>query len=626
MGLRNYYVGYLWQGSGLDALVLRPPLDASDDDLAFARQLYHRHVAHLMATRLWQAEWIAIAAAGLIGLGLHLLWKNAALNFILIAACLLIALGVAVGARYLAGWLFGDGQREKYAADTLVRRVCIRPIRENTPADLDDPWRHGWLLADGRPVAAEIAETDLRATDAVPRASAWLWLALAIGLLPLAATIFAAVPLAVLLILALIKAKADPNPAALRARLLDVAAAHSAEAATWSTGGASKWASQVEAARQAQMKEAIRDTSPLLHFGTALGILAARGDALAPSAGLPVALSLKDLMQHLLVLGGTGAGKTAGVLRPLCKQTAALERVGLFVMDGKGALPGEVAAMIPGFTIIDPASKAISLVEGLSPTEIASTIREILADREAKDKFFDDGAMALLRFAATLAKLDDETGFSLTAIWQIARDGPPQRLLDKVSPIIPEQDEAASFFTTEWPAMEVKTRASITATLRTWYATITGHLEMGHDARGRQRRRHQGRAAWRAHRHPRPGAPLRPGGARRDGPHQGPPLCRHPRPRGSRHGRRRYAGCAADGRGAGDRGEGRCRHPRHRAQPSTRRRRRDANRRRRRSEARHRRRRQMADAVRLGHRPAKPLAENGSPRRRPDRRDLPPGP
>ncbi|TWB21114.1 type IV secretory system conjugative DNA transfer family protein [Nitrospirillum bahiense] len=476
MGLREFYVGYLWQDARrLDALVLHPPLAAPDDDATFARELYHRHLAHLMATRLWQTEWQALLAAGVAALLLHWLSKPTLPGLPLFAFCLLLVIVLAGGARYLVGWLFGTSKAEHEAAMALTSRVCLRPHLTSTPSDLADPWRHGWLLADGRPVASEIAETDLRSTDAAQRAGAWLWLALVIGLLPLATTLLAFVPLAALLILALVKSKLDPNPAAVRARLLDVAAAHSAEAAAWSTGGASKWARQAEAAREAQIEEAIRDTSPILNIGSALGILAARGDALAPSKGLPMVLSLKDLMQHVIVFGGTGSGKTAGVLRPLCKQIAALSGVGLIVMDGKGSLPGEVAAMIPGFTVIDPASTAISLVEGLTPTEIASTIRDILASKDAKDKFFDDSAMALLRFAAVLAQLDDEAGFSLASIWQIARDGAPSHLLDKVNPSIPEQDEAATFFTSEWPALEAKTRASILATLRTWYMTITGH-------------------------------------------------------------------------------------------------------------------------------------------------------
>ncbi|MFI4986741.1 MAG: LysR substrate-binding domain-containing protein, partial [Alphaproteobacteria bacterium] len=106
-----------------------------------------------------------------------------------------------------------------------------------------------------------------------------------------------------------------------------------AEGAAWAFAGASNWAARVEEARKAQLAEAIADKSPVLNLGTALGVLAARGDLLAPSAGLGMALSLKDLMQHLLVLGGTGSGKTEGVLRPLCKQLGALQGVGLVVLD-----------------------------------------------------------------------------------------------------------------------------------------------------------------------------------------------------------------------------------------------------------------------------------------------------
>ncbi|MCW2247836.1 hypothetical protein M2352_003470 [Azospirillum fermentarium] len=394
--------------------------------------------------------------------------------------CLLATPASLFGARYAVRWQLRPAAQTdaRMAAEALVKRVCLRDVPAGTPPDLADPWRHGWLLADGRPVAAEIAETDLRATDAVTRARACFWVAVSAGLAPLALTPFGLVTLAALLIHALLRLKLAPNPATIRARLLDLAAAHSAEAAAWAVGGASKWAARTEAARTAQIAESIRDQTPTLHLGTALGLMAARGDALAPSAGLPMALSLKDLMQHLLVTGGTGSGKTAGVLRPLCQQLGALDGIGLIVMDGKGSLPGEVAAFVHGMTIIDPASSTISLIEGLRPSEIAATIRDILASRDAKDKFFDDSAAALLRFAAVLAKVEGGASYSLAGIWSIARSGPSAELIGKTDPANPEQDEAVTFFREEWPNIEDKTRSGIVATLRAWYTTITGHPDL----------------------------------------------------------------------------------------------------------------------------------------------------
>ena len=157
-----------------------------------------------------------------------------------------------------------------------------------------------------------------------------------------------------------------------------------------------------------------------------------------------MALSLKDLMQHLLVLGGTGSGKTAGVLRPLCKQLGALNGVGLVVLDGKGALPGEVAKLVPDFTVIDPATKKMSLVEGLTPTEIVATVSDLLGRSEGKDRFFEESAAGLMRHAAVLAQSEGKGSWSLTGIWLIASQGPSKDTIEEADVTVPEVAAAGS--------------------------------------------------------------------------------------------------------------------------------------------------------------------------------------
>jgi hypothetical protein len=255
------------------------------------------------------------------------------------------------------------------AAKALARRVCLREVPEGAPPDLADPWRHNWMTADGRPLAAEIGEFDLRSTELVGRCKPIFFAAIALGLVPVGFSVLGGLALGVILVIAICKALSDPPPVGIRSRLLDVAAAGTAEGAAWAIAGTSRWSARMEDARKAQLAVAIADKSPVFSLGHATGLLAARGDGFAPSAGREMALSLTDLMQHLLVLGGTGSGKTAGVLRPLCKQLGAVDGVGLVVLDGKGALPGEVAKFIPDLEVIDPATTSMSLVEGLTPTD-----------------------------------------------------------------------------------------------------------------------------------------------------------------------------------------------------------------------------------------------------------------
>jgi len=477
-GFLRWYAGWLWQGTDLDALVLRPPLSAPDEPLAFARELYHRYYAHLVTLRIWRLEWYALGAGALAALVLWILGTAVGgLPFVLGIILALLAIAAAV---YFSSSLFAmllseaDLAADKAAAAELVRRVCLRDVPKDTPADLADPWRHGWITADGRPVAAEIAEFDLRSTEMVSRTRSMLHIVIAVGLVPLALAHGVIIVLVVLLFIAWRKRRRDLPPPLMRARLLDAAAAGTAEGAAWAMAGASNWTGRIEEARKTQLVAAIADKTPILTLGTSLGVMAARGDLFAPSRGLDMALSLADLMQHLLVLGGTGSGKTAGVLRPLCKQLGDLEGIGLVVLDGKGALPGEVARFVPDLAVIEPAGKAMSLVEGLTPTEIVATVTDILGQND-KDRFWQDSAAALMRYAAVLARQDGGASWTLTGIWRIASEGPSPDVLEKVDQTIPEQAEAVAFFRTEWPAVEDKVKSSILATLRAWYTAITGH-------------------------------------------------------------------------------------------------------------------------------------------------------
>lgn len=472
----RWYAGWLWRRvRGIDALVLWPPLSAPDDPLGLARELYHRYLAHLLSLRVWRLEWYLLALAP-IGMWVLVTLIRGSVPDNLVIAAIGILLSLVTMPLFM-GWYLGVERtlEERKAALALVRRVCLREIPDGAPSDLADPWRHGWMTADGRPIAAEIAEFDVRSTELVGRTKALFFSMLAFGLVPYGAGEGFPKAILVLSVIAVVKVLRDPQPAMVRARLLDAAAAGTAEGPAWAFAGAGRWAERAETARREQLAEAIRDRSPFLTLGTSLGVLAARGDSFAPSAGLDMGLGLSDLMQHLLVLGGTGSGKTAGVLRPLCKQLGATGGVGLVVIDGKGSLPGEVARFVPDMAVIEPASTAMSLVEGLTPTEIVATISDILGRSGGKDRFFEESAAALMRFAAVLARQKGGASWSLSGIWQLAATGPDEGTLENADLTIPEIEEAVRFFREDWPNVDKEVKSSILATLRAWYTTITGH-------------------------------------------------------------------------------------------------------------------------------------------------------
>ena len=59
-------------------------------------------------------------------------------------------------------------------ANLICRRAFVREIPANTPEDLKDVWRQGWLTADGRPISSELCEADARSSAARERAVWWI--------------------------------------------------------------------------------------------------------------------------------------------------------------------------------------------------------------------------------------------------------------------------------------------------------------------------------------------------------------------------------------------------------------------------------------------------------------------
>lgn len=485
------YVRWVWQGQPLDPLILnRPRHDGTQ--LEIAREIYHRLLCRLAGGRAYWRQ-------------LKMAWLGAAVGFI--AWCLpdlpewagvtlgsLIWLAVVIwGVRALPGRLMVNLIRPEDQAEAagVVRRALLRDLPAGVVPDLADPWRHGWLTAEGRPIASELTEADARADQAERTATWWLpaIFALACGLAALPGGWISALFWAPLsMITATVMLVIMPNPMIERHDELE--AQEAVEGVAYVTAGGRPWASRSEAARQRQFAEAARDkAAPIAALGTTTGLLAARGDDFGPSAGLPFGLSLRDLQQHLVVFGGTGSGKTSGILRPLAKQAAAWPKVGLVVMDGKGALPGELGQLTrgaDGLQVIDPAQCRVSLVAGLEPAIVVDTLMTILAgSRGDSGGFFIESAGGLLRRAAVIAHALQGKYWTLQAIAQIAfildvRKEALQEVeaLDAEAAGDPVLIEAVTYLTKEWPTLDDRTRSNIEATARSWITTITAHGDL----------------------------------------------------------------------------------------------------------------------------------------------------
>lgn len=62
------------------------------------------------------------------------------------------------------------------------------------------------------------------------------------------------------------------------------------------------------------------DNTPLITLGEASGVFRFRGRLDAPYPDQPMKISLLDLHQNMLIIGGTGSGKTRAMIKPMIKQ------------------------------------------------------------------------------------------------------------------------------------------------------------------------------------------------------------------------------------------------------------------------------------------------------------------
>jgi hypothetical protein len=148
----------------------------------------------------------------------------------------------------------------------------------------------------------------------------------------------------------------------------------------------------VEPKRQ-QAVDAFKDKSPLIPIGTATGYLTGLHYAYGPDKGAPVVVSADgDMPLHMLCFGRTGAGKTYSFMRPIAKAMAEKWHGGALILDGKGALAGDLSGLL--HVLIKP-SVDFNPIEGLDGNALAKALWMLGKDENANsssDPIWSKGA------------------------------------------------------------------------------------------------------------------------------------------------------------------------------------------------------------------------------------------
>lgn len=244
-----------------------------------------------------------------------------------------------------------------------------------------------------------------------------------------------------------------------------------------------------EHARVRQLENAASDDSAFLRIGTATKAMAARRDPFSPTEPVPFGLTVRDLSTHLLMLGDTGTGKTAGGIRPILWQWLEAEAGGAVILDGKGALPREVATD-PRFKLITPDTAAYNPIAGLTPDDVANTLYEQNAAGDGDSAFWEQSAMRLIRSSATLLEIAvrENLGkwrWTLGDLYKVTcADADMKKLRSDLSAfkdaggLVEHEERAASYRFVEFPETPEKMMGSILGYAQAWLTTIVDNKDL----------------------------------------------------------------------------------------------------------------------------------------------------
>ncbi|WP_109479925.1 TraM recognition domain-containing protein [Paraburkholderia sp. C35] len=162
---------------------------------------------------------------------------------------------------------------------------------------------------------------------------------------------------------------------------------------------------------------------PFITFGYATGKMREWGNPYSPDAWMPMGASIDDLTKHTAGYGNPGMGKTVGMGLPVVQQIMAFGSIGadgkwrncagIFAMDGKGELGADVIATARkmglekvGVELIEIGIEAgcdeIAPIEGLTATDVASSLAEMNKTGKNGNPFFDNSAFKFVLTGAVL--------------------------------------------------------------------------------------------------------------------------------------------------------------------------------------------------------------------------------
>lgn len=458
-------------------------------------------------------------------------WAESTVFGVTITMTLILAFSTFVGSRFLSRLLLPNKlltDEEVNSAGDLFKRAIARVHPDGTPQDLKDRWRVLDVDAEGDAVSGQVLAIDLEESSieeewqqyrittlltalaiffpifmetpmlsqgpfAILIALPILWVVLNMGafwyipvlavLIPALfglATLPAWVTGAAILFLLFIYELKTISPLRKREKLLDDAVKDCATDFLIDAAGKTYF-KKIEEAKIEQIKNTIKDRTPFITLGRSTGVLYERRDPLAPSeAGMVFGQSVNDLSTHLGILGTTGTGKTSGVIRPVLRQWIEHDQGGLFVIDGKGALPLEVSDLSSKYKLISPEHCAFNPIQGMNPDSVADVIIAAFADKKG-DSFWPDSAALLIRQAAIIIEAS-ELNYTIPELVKFSL-ATTEVQIETIKTLAKEMDTrltgAARYFLEELPSLPEKTRDSITNQVRTWLGNLTSHKELG---------------------------------------------------------------------------------------------------------------------------------------------------
>lgn len=143
--------------------------------------------------------------------------------------------------------------------------------------------------------------------------------------------------------------------------------------------------------KKLQAARALKDKSPKFIVGEATGVMTAKHLSDAPDAGKMMVITSHDMSQHVLVFGETGSGKTETQGKKFAAQWIAAGAGGMLVLDGKGALPGDIRELID--VMVEPGVN-FAPYQGLDGRGIALAYNAVASANggAAQHKIWESGA------------------------------------------------------------------------------------------------------------------------------------------------------------------------------------------------------------------------------------------